>query len=39
MFTYGGERGQQIIISEEAKEAEIKKIRKLARICVAAMRG
>lgn len=39
MYTFGGEKGQQIVISEEEQEVELDKIRKLARICVAAMKG
>lgn len=38
MYTFGGERGQQIIISEEEEKAEIERIKRLARICVTAMK-
>ena len=38
MYTFGGERGQQIVISEEEEKAELEKIRKLTRICARAMK-
>lgn len=39
MYTFGGQKGQQIIISESEQEAQLDKIKKLAKICVAAMKG
>lgn len=39
MYTFGGEKGQQLIVSESEQEAELEKIKKLAKICVAAMKG
>lgn len=38
MYTFGGERGQQIVISEEEEKAEMERIKKLARVCVTAMK-
>ena len=34
MYTFGGEKGQQIIVSEEQEMVEIEKIKLLARICL-----
>lgn len=39
MYTFGGEKGQQIIISEDEQQMELDKIIQLAKKCVKAMKG
>jgi hypothetical protein len=39
MYTFGGEKGQQIIISEDEEQMELERIMKLAKKCVDAMKG
>jgi hypothetical protein len=38
MYNFGGEKGHQIVVSEDQEREELRKITKLARICVNAMR-
>jgi len=39
MYTFGGEKGQQIVISEDEELHEVEKIIKLAKICANKMKG
>lgn len=39
MHNYGGDHGKQIVITQEDKDQEVKKVRRLARICLAKMQG
>ena len=39
MYTFGGEGGQQLMVSENEEQAELDKIKLLAKKCVAFMNG